>query len=252
LQVIPALQRARDKFSTLVDNNKLRGEAVQVTIGTLSPQQAIGDPGRDDFALLGGREVMIEAQFRQSFGQAFTNKPQDFTGLLDDVLNLRLDTVNNRVVFIATLNAVCSHLGLIKAGRHCRNEEPAKCGEQIARIVQGKFGNIKVGMVGYQPAILENLVKTFGKQRIRCSDLDSMNIGASKFGILIVDATTENMDMIKWCDLLLVTSSTNVNNTFDDLYKETINRNKYFLMFGVTGAGISALLGIESICPLGK
>jgi len=52
LQLIPALEQAKKKFDTLVDKNQLRGELVKVTIGTLSPQQAIGNPTREDFALL--------------------------------------------------------------------------------------------------------------------------------------------------------------------------------------------------------
>ncbi len=250
MEIIPALEKAKERFVTMVDDRKLRGEAVRVAIGTLTPEQAIGKPARQDYALLGGKEVMIEAQFKDSFGQAFTNQPQNFNGLLDDVLNLNLDTIDNRAIFIATMNAVCSHLGIIGKVRHCRDQEPEDCGKEMADKLISQYGKIRIGMVGYQPAILENLVKTFGVNNVRCSDLDSKNIGANKFGITICDGSAENKNLIKWCNLLLATGSTHVNNTCDDLYKETISQNKSFIMFGVTGAGIAALLRLDIICPL--
>jgi uncharacterized protein (DUF4213/DUF364 family) len=251
LQVIPALEQAKKKFVNIVDKHQLMGELVKVTIGTLSPQQAIGSPARQDFALLAGKEVMIEAQFRESYGQAFTSQPQNFTGLIDDVLSLNLNTADHRAIFVATLNAVASHLGITKEVRHCRDEEPEKCGSQIAQNIADRYGKIKIVQVGYQPAILENLIKRFGAANVQCTDLDPRNIGTDKFGVTICDGASENMNLIKWCDLMLVTSSTNVNNTFDELYEATIAKRKHFVMFGVTGAGIAALLNLDRICPLG-
>jgi uncharacterized protein (DUF4213/DUF364 family) len=252
LEVMPALQKSKERFITIVDDHKLRSETVRVAIGTLTPEQAIGKPDRQDFALLGGKEVMIEAEFKESYGQAFTNQPQDFSGLLDDVLSLSLDTVNNRAIFIATMNAVCSHLGIIGKVRHCRNQEPEDCGKEISGKLISLYGRINIGMIGYQPAILENLVKTFGADHVRCSDLDPKNIGANKFGVNICDGNAENKHLIRWCDLVLATGSTHVNNTFDDLYQEAISQNKNFVMFGVTGAGIAALLKLGIICPLAR
>ncbi|MFC1905210.1 Rossmann-like domain-containing protein [Chloroflexota bacterium] len=252
LEVIPALPKAKDRFVTMVDDHKLRSEMVRVDISTLTPEQAIGKPDRQDFALLGGKEVMIEAQFKQHFGQAFTNQPQNFNGILDDVLNLNLDTINNRAIFVATMNAVCSYLGIIGKVRHCRNQEPEDCGKKIADQLISQYSKIKIGMVGYQPAILENLVKRFSVENTTCSDLDTRNIGENKFGVTILDGSTENRNLIGWCDLLLATGSTHVNDTFDDLYREAISQNKPFVIFGVTGASIVALLRLDIICPLAR
>lgn len=252
MEIIPTLQKAKERLAAMVDERKLRGETVQVAIGTLTPEQAIGKPDRQDFALLGGKEIMIEAQFKGSYGQAFTNQPQNFSGLLDDILNLNLDTIDNRAIFIATMNAVCSYLGIIGKVRHCRNQEPEDCGREIAGKLMSQYGKIKIGMVGYQPTILENLVKKFGAENIQCSDLDPKNIGANRFGVTIRDGSTENKNLIKWCDLSLATGSTHVNNTFDELFGEAISQNKPFIMFGVTGAALAALLGLEIICPLAR
>ena len=248
MEIIPIIEEAKTIFRDIVSKHDLAGEKVRVTIGTLTPQQAIGTPGRPDFALLQGKEVMIEAQFRESFGQAFTSQPQTFDGMVIDVLNLSLESSDSRAIFIATLNAMTAHLGLVTGVRHCRNEEPEMCGTELAQQILESFGRIRIGLVGYQPAILDHLVRQFGADNVVCSDLDVRNIGSTRFGTRIRDGKTENADIVRWCDLLLVTSSTVVNNTFDGLRSAVAANGKHLIMFGVTGAGISALLGLERIC----
>ncbi len=244
----PILDEVKERFQTLLAEHRLGNETVQVTIGPLSVKQAIGSPGRQDFALLEGSEVMIEAQFKGSFGQAFTDQPHNFSGLLKDVLGLGLNTNGERAIFAATLNAVTADLGMVSGVRHCRDEEPEKCGAEIAQYILTNFGRVKIGLVGFQPAILENLVSGLGEQNVRCSDLNPKNIGSHKFGIEIWDGKTGNRKLTRWCDLLLVTSSAIVNNTFDGIREEAISRGKRLVMFGVTGAGVSALRGLERVC----
>ena len=244
----PVLEEAREKLQKIIENHRLGDEPVQITIGTLTTKQAIGTPSRQDFALLEGKEVMIEAQFKGSYGQAFTDKPHDFTGLLKDVMSLRLETSDNRAIFVATLNAVAAYLGMVTGVRHCRDEEPEKCGAEIARYILTNCGRVRIGMVGYQPAILENLVGIFGADSVRCTDLNSKNVGLLKFGAEIWDGRNETERLIKWCDLLLFTSSTIVNNTFDSIRAEAVSQGKQLIIFGVTGAGVSALLDLERVC----
>ena len=78
------LEIAKDKFQIIVADNNLGDEEVLITVGTLSQKQAIGTPNRKDYALLEGKEVMIEARFKESFGQAFTDQPSGFGGHLKD------------------------------------------------------------------------------------------------------------------------------------------------------------------------
>lgn len=242
------LNKARDMLRTIVTTHGFGNEPVEVTIGTLTAKEAIGSPVRQDFPLLEGRDVMIEAQFRGSFGQAFTDKPHEFNGCLNDVLNLKLDTNDNRAIFDATLNAVMGHLGLITGARHCHDEEPEKCALEIAQHILTHSGKTKVGLLGYQPAILENLVLVFGANNIRCTDLNPKNIGSRKYGTEIWDGKTDTKRLIEWCNVLLATSSTIVNGTFDNIKAEADARGKKFIIFGVTGAGVSALFGLERLC----
>ena len=248
MEIVPIIEQTKMIFRDIISKHELSGEKVRVTVGTLTPRQAIGTPERPDYALLQGREVMIEAQFKDSFGQAFTSQPQTFNGVVTDVLNLGLESSDSRAIFIATFNAVAAHLGLVSGVRHCRNEEPELCGSEIAQQMLQRYCRIRIGVVGYQPAILDHLVRQFGANNVMCSDLDVRNIGSTKFGITIRDGKTDNADIVRWCDLLLVTSSTVVNNTFDELRAAVVAQGKHLTVFGVTGAGISALLGIERIC----
>lgn len=251
MALVPILDKVKEAFSTLVAEHELGDQMVLVRVGPLSPQQAIGSPQREGFALLEGREVIVEAEFQRSFGQAFTDRPQRFEGTIHDVQALSLDSAGNRAIFVSTLNAAAAHLGMAKGTRHCRDDEPERCGSEIARSLLERFGRIKVGLVGFQPAILENLVQTFGAQSVRCSDLNPRNIASQKFGVEVWDGKTDTPKLVEWCQLLLITSSAIVNNTFDDIREKAVSQGKHVMVFGVTGAGVSAFLGLERICPLG-
>lgn len=244
----PVMEEAREKFREIIENHGLSDGVVKVTIGTLSVRQAIGSPRRQGFPLQEGQEVMIEAEFQGGFGQAFTGRPGDFTGSLHDVLGLNLSTSGARAVFIATLNAVMAHLNLVTGTRHCRDEEPEQCASLMAQRLLADAGRVKVGLVGLQPAILENLALTFGSAGVRCTDLNPRNIGATKYGVEIGDGRTATEKLIEWCDLLLATSSTMVNNTFDAIREKVTAQGKRLIIFGVTGAGLSTMLGLDRLC----
>ena len=251
MALIPVLQEVKNKFSNLVTQKQLGNQKIKVTIEPLSPKQAIGSPIRQDFPILEGKEVIVEAMFGESFGQAFTDQPQSFNGTIHEVLNLRLDTSSNRAIFISSINAVTSYFGIVKGVRHCRDEEPEKCGCKISNELKDKYGSVKIGMVGLQPAILQNLSQSFGIESVRCTDLNSNNIGSYKFGIKIQDGKTDAPQLINWCDILLVTSSSIANGTFDEIHMRAVSAGKQLLLFGITGAAVCTLAGLKRICPFG-
>jgi hypothetical protein len=248
LAVVPFLVQAKERFSALVHELGLGEEDVRITVALLTAQEAIGNPNREDYALLEGKEVMIEAQFRGGLGQAFTDQPKSFYGPLKTVLGLSLEKKNNRAIFIATLNAVMANQGMVTGTRHCRDEEPEECAAEISEDLLARFGKVKIGLIGYQPAILEHLVQGFGAANVRCTDLNPKNVGAGKFGVEIWDGRTTTQELIRWSDLVLVTSSTMVNNTFDGVRQDALAQGKHLISFGVTGAGVSALTGVERLC----
>jgi hypothetical protein len=141
-----------------------------------------------------------------------------------------------------------AHLGMVTGVQHCHDEEPEECAAEIAQYIVTNFGKVRVGLIGLQPAILENLVKTFGTENVRCTDLNPKNVGSRKYGAKIWDGGTETEKLVRWCELLLVTSSTIVNNTFDAIQGEAIAQDKRLIIFGVTGAGVAVLLGLARVC----
>lgn len=248
MAIRPVIEEAGEKFRAIISEHNLGNAVVQVKVGTLTVQQAIGSPTRRDFPLIEGREVMIEAEFQGSFGQAFTDRPHDFTGSINEVLELDMSINDNRAVYIATLNAVLAHLGMVTGVRHCHDEEPEECAVKMAKHILQKSGQVKLGMIGLQPAILDNLVKTLGTENVRCTDLNLKNVGTIKYGAEIWDGRTDTGRLVDWSDLLLVTSSTIVNNTYDAISDQAASQGKHLINFGVTGAGVSALLGLERLC----
>jgi uncharacterized protein (DUF4213/DUF364 family) len=244
----PIIEELKEKLGNITVEHGLEDSAVRVNIGTLSVKQAIGSPRRQDFPLLQGKEVMIEAEFRGSYGQAFTDRPSSFAGSLRDVLALTLETNENRAVFIATLNAVAAHLGLVTGTRHCRDEEPEECAAELAQHLVAEAGRVKIGLIGLQPAILDNLARTFGAEHVRCTDLNPDNIGTVKYRAEILDGKQKTKELVDWCDILLATGSTIVNNTFDAIRQEAINQGKRLVLFGVTATAASALAGLDVLC----
>jgi uncharacterized protein (DUF4213/DUF364 family) len=83
---------------------------------------------------------------------------------------------------------------------------------------------------------------------LRCTDLNPKNIGSQKVGVEIWDGVVETSKLITWSDLVLITSSSLVNNTFDAICQEATSQKKHLIIFGVTGAGVSALTGVERLC----
>jgi len=99
----------------------------------LSTFEAIGSPERDDFPLLRGREVLMEANYRGSLGQAFTSAAGVFSGTLEEVLGLPLKSGFERAVLVSTINAVLRNLGLVERTVHCRDAGPADCAAALGR-----------------------------------------------------------------------------------------------------------------------
>lgn len=213
----------------------------KVIVRSLLPREAIGTVYSTDYAILRGKEIMVEAIFKGHRGQAFTPAPSSFDGTLKDILHLDLSDLQNRGVFIAVLNAVSSYLNIVDRTIHCKHGFPEKCGEKLAQYLMS-LGIRRVGLIGYQPAILKWLVRYGFKVRVADADLD--NIGMVKFGVIIEDAEKDE-EIIKWCDISLVTGSVFANGTLDEIlfkYREKC------IIYGVTGAAPSKILGFKRWC----
>lgn len=249
---ISFLEKARSLLQNIVEQESLLDAHVSVLAKPLTPEEAIGTPGRRDFPIIVGEERVIEATVLQDRGHAFTDSPREFEGTIGKVLELDLGTNQNRAVFVATLNAVLRHLGRANATVHCRDEDPELCAQEIATLIFNRHGRVKVGLIGMNPAIAERLVDLFGEDRVFITDLNADNIGRHRFGVEVLDGQKRTEDLIALSDVLVVTGTTIVNSTFDDIYRMAGAAGKPCLVYGVTAAGVCELLGIERICPRGR
>jgi hypothetical protein len=223
---------------------QMMGEPVRVVSARpLSPEEAIGRPDRTDFPILKGKEVMVEAVFKDGRGQAFTDMPGNFQGTLQNLLDLGLRNNFERAVFIAGFNAVMCHLGGASNTVHCKDGEPKACADELPAFVEKHFGKPKIAFIGYQPAMIEKLSGSF---ELRVVDLDKDNIGTSRFG-LVIEGPEKTDEVLEWGDIILATGSTCVNGTMT----EFLNK-KPVVFYGISAAGPAALHGYRRFCPYGR
>jgi len=233
----------KERFFNLIKEKDLMSSKVEiVSARTLTPQEVIGKPERDDFPLLKGKEVMLQADFKGSLGQAFTDMPGNYSGTLKEIFDMSLDNNFKRAVFIATLNAVLRHLNYISKTVHCRDKEPGECAAHLVNYVKERFGNPRIAFIGMQPAMVEALAAQF---EIRAVDLDPDNLGQKRCGVLIEDVF-HTEEILSWADLIVATGTTAVNDTLTPLLK-----GKPIIFYGVTIAGLAYLKGYEQYCFCG-
>lgn len=247
-----SLADTRRVFFELAQNAGLLESEVRVLARPLTPEEAIGNPGRRDFPILEGVERVIEATVEGSRGQAFTDTAREFDGRLVDVIESALDNNANRANYAAALNATLRHLKRLEATLHCRDDDPETCGAEIARTIERRFGRVRVGLIGLNPAIAESLARTFGPGNVTITDLNPANIGRKRFGVEVWDGRTRTGDLVAAADVVIYTGTTLVNDTFDAIRSEISSKGKSGIVFGVTAAGVCELLGYERICPFAR
>lgn len=246
------LEKTRSRLQELIRINGLEETEVTVLVKTLTPQEAIGEPGRRDFPILQGKERMIEATVLGAKAQAFTDAPAEFIGPLKAITELPLLSNRERALYTGTLNAVLKYLKRVDQTLHCRDEDPERCAQEMAAHLLKAWGRKRVGLIGLNPAMAENLVKTLGKDQLRITDLNPENIGSLKFGVEIWDGNRRAEELIRESEGVLISGTTFVNGTFDLLWEYLRKHRKKYWIYGVTAAGVCELLGLKRICPYGN
>lgn len=184
----------------------------------------------------------MQAEFRGSLGQAFTDMYGDFTGKLSDIVAMDLKNNFRRPVFVSSLNAVLRNLGLADKTVHCRDNESRECSHELVKYLEKSCGNPKIAFTGFQPRMVEALS---GKFELRVADMDRDNIGKEKFGVVIDDPEKTKSNLM-WSDIALVTGTTVVNGTF-----KQFEISKPVIFNGTTIAGVAKLLGLNHFCHCG-
>ena len=232
----------------------LEDECIEVTAGGIAPAQAIGAPPRDDFALIRGKEKIVEANFKGCRGHAFSAADVSFSGRLGDILALPLESVSERAVYYAALNAVLASQGLVERTVHCRDKEPMQCGERLAEFLTDADSLPgSVCLVGYQPGMVKALAP-FCRARgvaFAVTDMNPVNIGTEMSGVEIQDGEG-NEQVIGESELVFCTGSTIVNGSIWDILDACCAQGTEVVFFGVTVQGPAALMGWKTFCPYGR
>lgn len=248
----PVLEIARERFVAELDRwcserGVDRSELDDRVVATrpLSTFEAIGSPERDDYPLLEGKEVLMEANYRGSLGQAFTSAAGSFSGTLEEVLGLSLKDGFERAVLVSTINAVLRNLGLVEGTVHCRDAGPADCAAALGRWLKEE-GIDRVGLVGMQPALFSALVEVLGPERVMVSDLSCA--GEVRLGVKVQDGLNPEL-LFESSPLVLITGTTLVNGTIDGLLEMAGRFGSRVVFYGTSIAGAAHLLGLERWCP---
>ncbi len=235
------MEQVRQQVLALAgEQGLLDEEVVVVSARPLAPHEAIGHPSRQDFPLLKGKEVLVEATFRGNQGQAYTSSPGDYCGSVRQALDRALTTDWDRTLVTATANALLRYFGRADHTVHCRDREPDLCAGELVHFLQAEYGNPRVAVIGLQPALVAALA---GSLPVRVTDMDPENIGHEKAGVLI-EGAEKNSEIIAWADVVMATGSVIVNDSYDQITSE-----KPTLYFGTTVAGAAAILGLKHYCP---
>lgn len=235
----------KEKFIDIIKKNNISLDEQIITTVKLKPHEAIGCPERDDYPILKGKEVLVNAEYNEYIGQAYTSTPKNFKGSLRDVLNLDLSESFNKTIFIAALNAVIRSLDVIDRTIHCKDEEPKKCAEQFNQFLKDDYKDKNIALIGLQPGILNELSKDFA---VRVLDLDDDNIGMVKCGVKIEHGIKDYESVINWADLILTTGSVCVNGSIVDF----LNLKKPIYFYGTSIAGVAYIMNLDRLCFCAK
>jgi hypothetical protein len=234
------IETLKKKFLQIIEERDLALEEVRISGRSLTAKEAIGNPGHIDYPLQKGKERLMQAEFRGSMGQAFTDMPGNFQGRLARIIGMDLTNNFKRAVLISSINAVMRYLKMFDKSLHCKDKGPVDCSKQLARYIKEEYGKPKIALVGLQPRILEALSREF---QMSVMDLDENNIGQKKYGIMIEPPQRTEANL-NWCDIALITGTTIVNDTIGEFKTQ-----KPAIFFGVTIAGAARLLDLKHFCP---
>jgi len=234
---------ARNKLKALADEHASSGELVTITCKALSPEEAIGNPLHDGYPTQLGQERLIAAEFLGKKGQAFSDAYFNYTGSVEEILSLKLDTNARRAIFISSLNAIMARFGKMPEALHCKNDDLIHCGRTFSGFLDGlPEATKKALLVGLQPRLLEALAS--GRQ-VRVCDLNPDNIGTKKYGVTI-DGPERFAENAHWADVVFATGSTVVNGTIDEIVKTRPDT----VFYGVTISGVACLTGLRQFCHI--
>ena len=113
----------------------------------------------------------------------------------------------------------------------------------LIHVFLGKHKNLKIALIGFQPAFAKHLSK---RHELRILDLDKENIGKDKYGVIVLDGNNNADEVLEWCDLALVTGTTVVNGTIESILEKATAK---VIFYGISIAGVAQLFDFNRFCP---
>lgn len=224
---------------------------VSITSRGLSPEEAIGHPERSDFPLLRGKEVLVQAEINGHIGQAFTGDPVSFEGSVQQLMGeLNPERPGHRALAVAVLNALARQLNIADHTIHCVNNEPEECARRVSRQLRESHGNCSIGIIGYQPALLQHCAEEFGAEQVHLTDLNDELIGQIRHGVEVWDGMKDTDRLVDCSDILLVTGTILANGTYPEVLASIGDKPYYF--FGTTCAALASINKIQRVCPMSQ
>ena len=240
MTITKVYEELRGALGREIRRHNLSEKNITVRTKALSAEEAIGKPDRDDYPIIKGKEVMVEAVFEGVKGQAFTDEYENANYRAEDLLKIELNTKRKIASFISGFNAIFRYLDLCDKTIHCRDAEPKICASNLSRMIAS---GTKVLLVGFQPGFIEFLASSYN---VRVADLDHDNIGRIVYGIRI-EPPEMTSEAIRWCDLILATGSTIINGSIIDF----LNLDKPVLFYGVSISATAKVLDLKTYCHCG-
>jgi hypothetical protein len=238
------LEELRRIWHSRVQKYNLEKRQASITMHPLKPEEAIGKPSRNGYALMKGRETIIEARVEGAIGHAFTDEPSEYTGSLDQFTTLPLDGNGARARLVAVINATYQFLRFVDGTKHCRDDGPEHCGAKMADYLTRIYSpDSKLLVIGFQPAIVYHMSRKF--RNVRVTDMDNDNIGRSIHG-LTIESSVRNKAVIESSNLILATGSSLVNGSIDDIVKWVLGKPLYF--YGVSIAAAAYEFNLNRLC----
>ncbi|MGC8862367.1 MAG: iron-sulfur cluster assembly scaffold protein, partial [Armatimonadota bacterium] len=246
---VPVIERLRGAATTIAMESGLLDAPLAVAATKLPEELAVGNTADRDYPIWKGKEGIVEARLLDGVGQAFSPVPSCFSGELRYVLALNLagtdeTALRNRGVFVASVNALCRHLGIAEQTIHCRDEGPRECAKDLLGVISaGSPDDSRITLIGCQPRMIEALSSDY---QLRVIDLDPDNIAKSVGGIT-VEGEEKTGEALDWYNIALVTGSTLVTGAIDRF----VGLKCHTVFYGITIAGAAALLRLHRFCTRG-
>lgn len=184
-------------------------------------------------------EYRVTAQFKESYGEAYTETPEDFEGTLAEVLSIAPSDSGIDARLVAAVNAVMNHFGRCAGTFPTTFDERRLYTDALYNYVSENYGKSNIILVGYDGYI----VKKFVSEEVDfwTMDRDPDNISQDRFKHVIVNSALYNREAcFAWGKLFIVTGSTLTNGTI----VQYLDKGVDILFYGITIGGTARLLDL--------